>query len=560
MPTLEWIGKKAVVKHHKEVPFHLLEVDEALSVGEGESENLIIQGDNLYALKALLPYYAGKVRCIYIDPPYNTGKENWKYNDNVNSPEIIEWLGDTVGKEAEDLSRHDKWLCMMYPRLLLAKQFLSEDGILFVSIDDIELPLLRLLLDELFSPAEGKNRLSCFVWQTEGNFDNQAKVKECHEYILAYTRNHKLFPAPPIIDPNIADGSKLFNSQIRNTIVKNGPKNPISEIFLPIGFPASFEEGTIKARDDLWPHFSEDLIIKDYMLQKPVAVKSGWSNKNLCNKFITSNFEPVLDTKKQITSFEIIRTGAIENVKIRSDQQSHVVSVLRDVGTTQQMSAELKEMGLNFDYPKPTKLIEYLISMIDDNEFIVMDFFAGSGTTGHAVLKTNLETDYNLKFILIELDEAISKDIMCSRITKVINGYEKVETSEKVSGTSGSFNYCTLGIPLFNKVGAISKEVTFSDLAKLVFFLEAGKPTTTSKHNSPLIGIDNGTAIYMLFNGILGDKTVNGGNVLTNPILKSLPEHDGPKVIYGEACRLGSDKLRKENITFKQIPYDVGVK
>jgi len=138
MPTLDWIGKKAVVNHHQEVPYRLIHCNGKLSAGNPDAGNLLIEGDNLIALKALLPYYAGKVKCIYIDPPYNTGNENWVYNDNVNSPEIKKWLGETVGKEAEDLSRHDKWLCMMYPRLRLLYEFLAEDGVLLCSINDVE--------------------------------------------------------------------------------------------------------------------------------------------------------------------------------------------------------------------------------------------------------------------------------------------------------------------------------------------------------------------------------------------------------------------------------------
>ncbi len=150
MPTLDWIGKKAVVNHHREVPYHLLKCEKGLSVGDPGSGNLLVQGDNLIALKALLPYYAGKVKCIYIDPPYNTGNENWVYNDNVNSPEIRQWLGKVVGAEADDLSRHDKWLCMMYPRLQILRQFLQEDGAIFVSIGDDEFPRLSLLMSEVF--------------------------------------------------------------------------------------------------------------------------------------------------------------------------------------------------------------------------------------------------------------------------------------------------------------------------------------------------------------------------------------------------------------------------
>ena len=152
MPTLDWIGKKAVLNHHREVPYHLLKCDEELSVGDPGSGNLLVQGDNLLALKALLPYYAGQVKCIYIDPPYNTGNENWVYNDDVNSPEMRKWLGQVVGGEAEDLSRHDKWLCMMYPRLVLLREFLRMDGVIMVSIDDFEAYRLRNLMDEVFGP------------------------------------------------------------------------------------------------------------------------------------------------------------------------------------------------------------------------------------------------------------------------------------------------------------------------------------------------------------------------------------------------------------------------
>ena len=162
MPSLNWIGKEAVVNHHRQVPYHLLRCDNSLSCGDADSGNLLVEGDNLLALKALLPYYAGQVKCIYIDPPYNTGNENWVYNDNVNSPEIRKWLGKVVGAEAEDLSHHDKWLCMMYPRLALFKDFLREDGAIFISIDDNEVHNMRLLMDEIFG---ARNFVATIIWQ-----------------------------------------------------------------------------------------------------------------------------------------------------------------------------------------------------------------------------------------------------------------------------------------------------------------------------------------------------------------------------------------------------------
>jgi adenine specific DNA methylase Mod len=186
MPTLNWIGKEAVIRHHKEVPFRLLETDEKLSHGDQGDGNLIVQGDNLHALKALLPRYAGKVKCIYIDPPYNTGKEGWVYNDNVNSPEIRQWLEKTVGKEGEDLSRHDKWLCMMYPRLVLLKEFLSEDGAIFVSIDNVEVANLVLLMSEIF---DGQNKVSLNTWISRVSPANDAKYfSSDYEFVVIYAK------------------------------------------------------------------------------------------------------------------------------------------------------------------------------------------------------------------------------------------------------------------------------------------------------------------------------------------------------------------------------------
>ena len=186
MPVLNWIGKEAVEKHHLEIPYRLLEYDESLSDGDQEGGNLLVQGDNLHALKALLPYYSGKIKCIYIDPPYNTGNEGWQYNDNVNSPEIKEWLHKVVGSESEDLSRHDKWLCMMYPRLQLLKKLLRLDGVIFISIDDNEQGHLRLLLDEIFGY---QNFVANIVWQKKYSPQNDAKYfSDMHDFIMVYAR------------------------------------------------------------------------------------------------------------------------------------------------------------------------------------------------------------------------------------------------------------------------------------------------------------------------------------------------------------------------------------
>lgn len=569
MPTLNWIGKDAVIDHHLKVPFHLLRDVPELACGEPGSGNLIVEGDNLIALKALLPYYAGQVKCIYIDPPYNTGNEKWVYNDNVNSPIIREWLGKVVGPEGETLDRHDRWLCMMYPRLAILKDFLAPDGVMFVSIDDHALPFLRMLMDDLFPHPQSKNRLACFAWQTDGNSDNQGKIKYVHEYVLAYSKRFESFPLPPVIDPNIASSSKLFKTEIQNTIVKNGVKNPPAELKLISGFPANFKEGRITARTDKWPHYSEDLVIVDGKLTNPVVAWSGWSSNGLCEEFQATGFNDVLDSKGQLSRFVLTKTGAIEVIKARSKEQSHVLSVIREVGSTQNTSNMLAEMGIKFSFPKPVGLVEYLISMVADKDALVLDSFAGSGTTGHAVLQLNKRDGGKRNFILVQLPhetveqkqagKSLARDLTTKRMQAVINGYTTAK-DERVEGILSGFRFCQLQSPLFDVDGKIRETVTFAELARHVFFTETGEPLPNDEvKRSPFLGSVRGVGVYLLFNGILGDKSAGGGNVLTRKILAELPPYDGHRVVYCAGCLLGQERLDAERITVRQTPYEIKV-
>ena len=194
MPTLTWVGKDKVVNHHHDVPFRILNKQYSFAANNhlliNSTQNRIIQGDNLEALKSLLPEFEGKVNCIYIDPPYNTGNEGWVYNDNVNDPKIKKWLGQVVGKEGEDLSRHDKWLCMMYPRLKLLHRLLANNGSLWVSIDDNEMPLLRQLLDEIFGR---RNFIASNVWQKRYSRENRGAIGDAHEYLMVYSKSPEAF-------------------------------------------------------------------------------------------------------------------------------------------------------------------------------------------------------------------------------------------------------------------------------------------------------------------------------------------------------------------------------
>ena len=387
------------------------------SVDWDTTQNLMIEGDNLEVLKLLQKSYAGKVKLIYIDPPYNTGKD-FVYPDNFqdNIKNYLELTGQTdeggkkLSSNTEASGRfHTDWLNMMYPRLKLARNLLREDGVIFCSIDDGESPRLRIALDEVFGE---ENFLAQFSWRTDGNFDNQAKIKICHEYVVLYAKSIDCFPYPPVVDPSTPQDSKLFRPEIRNTIVKNGPKNPVSRITLPVGFPADFETGSIAKRSSPWPAYLNDATVRDGKLTQPTIVESGWSSKDLILEFIKGGCAAISDSKGQETTFVIAKSGAVEVVKRRSDYQSHVISVLNGFGGSQKATAQLVEMGAFFNgYPKPVELLRYIVQMASDHESIVLDFFAGSGPVGHAVMAQNATDSGSRKFVLVQLPELLDATV-----------------------------------------------------------------------------------------------------------------------------------------------------
>lgn len=554
MPTLQFKGKTFVQNHHLSVQYHQLVPIKKLSLTDKVSlhDNLIIQGDNLKALKALLPTYSGKIDCIYIDPPYNTGKENWIYNDNVNSPMLQEWLGKVVDKE--DLTRHDKWLCMMMPRLKLLRELLSEDGLILIHIDDHEIHSLRYLMDEIFN----KENLTCnFIWKTDGNFDNQAKIKICHEYVVAYSKNIEKFQAPSIIDPNTKDSSKLFKEQIRNTIVKNGPKNPKSVLKLPVGFPANFKEGTIEKRKNAWPHFLKNAIIKNYKLTNEVEVESGWSSKELFEDFANNGLKAIIDNKGQETRFEIIASGAIEVVKQRSEDQSHVLSVLTNMGNTQSTSSTLKDIGIDFDYPKPVSLSKFLLRLINKKDSIILDSFAGSGTTAHAVLSLNRDDNGNRRFILVE-QENYANSLTAERVRKVIKGVNTAKDNDLKTGTGGSFSYFELGDPIEMESLLRGKNLpSFKEFARYLFYTATGEEfdEKSIREKSGFIGESRSFEVYLFYKPELEWLKTNA---LTLDQLKELPKHKGKKrLVFAPTKYVDDHMLSEYRVEFCQLPYEM---
>ena len=550
MPTLDWVGKEKVINHHNDVPYRVLERqysfdEQGMHKEDNHSKNMIIHGDNLEALKSLLPKYEGRIKCIYIDPPYNTRKSSeknkaWIYSDNVDDPKIKKWFGQVVGDEGEDMSRHDKWLCMMYPRLMLLNKLLADKGIIFISIDDNECSYLRIICDEIF----GKNNfISQLIWKSDGNFDNQAKVKNVHEYILCYIKNPDRVGLPNAIDPSSTEKSKIFNDEIRNTVVKNGPKNPMSKITLPIGFPCSEDRLEICARKDKFPYYYSNAKVEKGRLINEVEVESGWASKNILLDFINNGFQSVKDTKGQDTIFEITSTGAIEMVKKR-DKASHVLSVLSNLGSTQNMSNELAKMNIKFDFPKPVDLISYLIGFYCEKDDVVLDSFAGSGTTAHAVLKKHGDAN----FILIEMND-YARTLTAHRVEKVICGFGKEK--DYVEGTGGNFSFYELGEPLFLSDGTINPKVDISEIRKYVWYMETRGEAMTDKKDEPYyLGENNEIAYYFYYEK---DRVAN----LDYDFLSLIQVKQQGYIIYADACSIAESDLQKWNITFKKIPRDI---
>ncbi len=422
-----WFGKSAAKRNAFTPTSATLHYDAERSVNAEKTENIIIEGENLEVLKILSSSYRGRVKCIYIDPPYNADALT-AYNDNFAQDKKQYWEesgitenGVVVDTDTVPEGRvHSVWMSDIYSRLLQARTLLTSDGIIFISINDKEVMHLKKICDEVFFP---NNFIAQFVWGTDGNFDNQAKIKTCHEYILLYAKNASEFDFPHLVDPNVTDKSKLNNAFIRNTIVKNGPKNPVQKVVLKAGFPCEFESGVIPARQDQWPHFNEDIIVRDFKVVNDVEIESGWASRGQFDEFMSegNNWLPVKDTKGQDTKFVLLKTGTIECVKDRGFK-SHVISLLQNFGGTQSATSELNELGIyGFDYPKPTQLIEYLIKMNNSNDCIILDFFAGSGTTGHAVVNCNCNDSGNRKYILVQFPEAIPAKHVAAK-----HGYKKI--------------------------------------------------------------------------------------------------------------------------------------
>ncbi|MBU0674098.1 MAG: site-specific DNA-methyltransferase [Proteobacteria bacterium] len=524
MPELIWKGKEQVVNHHLEVPVKTLDRQYTFNgAGEAESDNKIIHGDNLEALKALLPQYEGRVNCIYIDPPYNTGNESWVYNDNVKDPRIVKWLGEVVGKEGEDLCRHDKWLCMMYPRLQLLKRLLADDGTIWISIDDNEVANLRLVMDEIFGQ---RNFIANVIWQKVFSPKNTAKhFSEDHDFIMIYARNAETWRPNPMPRTTSQDGA------YKNP--DNDPRGP-------------WTSGDLSARNFYGEGTYSITCPSGRIIENPPSGRYWAISKQ--------KFEE-LDRNNRIWWGK--NRGNMPRLKrfLTDVKQGVVPQTLwsyKDAGHTQDAKKELLAV-LDFETsadvfvsPKPTKLIDRILHIATDKNSLILDSFAGSGTTAQAVLNLNKKDNGNRKFILIEMMD-YAETITAERIKRVIKGYG--EDTKEVVATGGDFTYFTLGERVFNEDGNLNEAIGPTKIREYVAWSEK-LPEAQNDNNPYWLGEKDRTGYYFYYES----DTVT---VLNLDFLATLSHQTEAYLVYADTCLLDAEFMHRKHIRFKKIPRDI---
>lgn len=598
MPILNWIGKDAVVNHHHQVPFRTLE--KKYTFGDADSDNMIIHGDNLEALKALLPKYEGRIKCIYIDPPYNTGAKpgegGWTYDDNVNSPKIQKWLQDVfhkTGVTLEDLARHDKWLCMMYPRLKLLQRLLSEDGAIFISIDDNEQANLKLICDEIFGDG---NFVEIFSWRKTYNPSNLShSTKKCVEYVYCYAKSKANLPR--------------LNGLNKTCDTNDNPLIKSNNQFSTLVFPKGKIKSTLK-KDCYFPAGKYGTKVNIVYLKNDVEFKNGkyLQDIELEAKFIWT--QEMLDSEISNNTQIIFKGGSFAPRYDRAEYNPEVPRNLIDnedmVGTTEEGGKILQSIfGKKvFTYPKVPSLTEYIINFLCNENDIILDSFAGSGTTAHAVLNLNKLDGGNRKFILVEMED-YAENITAERVKRVINGYsydtdeettvysqelttqnmkkwpsfvEEFENEAKcakseydrvvkqikdnalkvvginkakgeITGTGGGFTFYELGETVFNADGYLNEAVGIEKICEYIWYSETHVPYNGASIQY-LLGNHNGTAYYFYYEP-------NRITTLNHDTLNIVREKAETYVIYADQCMIDDEWLTANHIIFKKIPRDI---
>jgi adenine-specific DNA-methyltransferase len=588
MPTLNWIGKEKVINHHLDVPYKVLEPIYGFADGKEQtnpvnSGNKIIHGDNLEALKSLLPEYEGKIKCIYIDPPYNTGEEKWIYNDNVNHPRLKKWLGEVVGKDDDDLTRHDKWLCMMYPRLKLLHKLLHPEGVMFISIDDHENSSLKLICDEIFGPNKF---IATNVWQKRYSRENREAIGDVHEYINVYSKNPKAFKEYRNLIPANEKQLKVYRNP------NNDPKGRWRTI------PMTAQAG----------HATKEQF---YPVTTPTGV-IHYPSEGRCWGISEATYKKLLDEGR--IYFGLTGDSQPNTIRYLSEVEGLVPWTWwnhEEVGNTDEAKKEIYNIltkQVEFGTPKPVRLIERILRIATKPGDIILDSFAGTATTAHAVLNLNLEDNGDRKFIMIEM-ENYCDEITSKRVKNAITGYsysgstketlyskklnlqsikngnlifDEVEllkeeykgkfdevktaiennsinlyginkTNVSIEPTGGNFNYYNLGEPLFLEDDVLNEAVGLENILKYIWYSETRSSFTSVPDLNDVnyrIGSKDQTDYYFYYD-------VDSVTTVDYNFIAKIKYKASQYIIYADNCLLEKDFMMKHHIIFKKIPRDI---
>jgi adenine-specific DNA-methyltransferase len=563
MATIHFKGKSYVQNHHLTLKYHHLVPNPAASLTDKISlhDNLIIHGDNLLALKALLPTYAGKVKCIYIDPPYNTGNEGWIYNDNVNSPMMQEWLKANQPIDKEDLARHDKWLCMMMPRLKLLRELLRDDDVIFISIDDNEVHHLRMLMDEIFGES---NWVGTIVWKNATD-NNPTNVAVEHEYIFCFSKNKAQLPSEwksPISDIKqklIEVGAKLIDSytnlvelqEVYSQWFKEN-KTYLSPLdrYKYIDFGGIYT-GSQSVHNPGREGYRYDVIHKE--TGKPCK------QPLMGYRFPESTMNDLLAQDKILFGED---EDKIIELKVYAheyeDKLSSLILIDGRIGAYDLRNL-FPQSQKKFDNPKPTQLIKQLLSFTVKNGDIILDSFAGSGTTAHAILALNQEDRGSRKFILIEMED-YTESLTAERVRRVIKGIPDAKDKTLKNGLGGSFSFFELGDPV--EMQAILEGDTlpaYEDLARYVFYTATGDefdPTKVDQERN-YIGENKDFEVYLLYQPDLNYLRSTSLD-LDKAEKLGLPEPNCKKrLVFAPMKYLDTDTLERYRIEYCQLPFEI---
>ncbi|MBI2019190.1 site-specific DNA-methyltransferase [Candidatus Daviesbacteria bacterium] len=550
MAQLQFKGKQFVQNHHLSVPYHELipKKDKSLTDKVSLHDNLIIHGDNLKALKALLPTYAGKIKCIYIDPPYNTGNEGWVYSDNVNSPMIQEWLKANKPVDNEDLTRHDKWLCMMTPRLKLLRELLKDDGVIFVSIDDNEVHHLRMLMDEIFG-AENFIAILPTIMNLKGNQD-QYGFAGTHEYIVVFA--------------NYRDKSKVGEFSLNNLEEEGWEEDEVSYFKKGANLKSSGVNAPREKRPNLYfPIYitKDNNIILNRSSKDDLEIFPVTDGKEMCwrwskEKMKSETYDLMVAREGDVVSIYKKQRPELGELPSRKPKSLFYKPQYSSGNGTNQIKTIFGEKV--FDNPKPLELIKDILSISTDSDSIVLDSFAGSGTTAHATLVLNKEDGGNRKFILVELEDTVADKITAERVKKVIKGVPRARNENLKNGLGGTFSYFELGKPIeLESILSGSNLPTYKELARYVFYTATGEEFDESKvdEEKNFIGESKDYEVYLFYKPDL-DYLKN--TALTLDRARSLGKHNGKKrLIFAPAKYLDQDHLDELRIDFAQLPFEI---